>query len=203
MDAIARSATQGGLRVTRSFAFIDLCGFTDFVDARGDADAVVELRCLRSAVRDVAPLHGVRVDKWLGDGVMLVGVEVEPVVGAVIGVEQRFRREGRLALRAGIATGPVILLEGDDYVGRAVNLASRLCDQAEAGQVLAAQDGLVLPDGVEASGYETVHVRGMANDVAVLSLSPEAWSAGAAIRSIVGDLTNPVRRLRPVPPFTK
>jgi adenylate cyclase len=200
MDAAARSATQGGLRVTRSFAFIDLCGFTDFVDARGDADAVVELRCLRSAVRDVAPLHGVRVDKWLGDGVMLVGVEVEPIVSTVIGIEQRFRREGRLALRAGIACGPVILLEGDDYVGRAVNLAARLCDQAEAGQVLAAQDGLVLPAGVDVSGYETVHVRGMTNDVAVLTLEPEQRSAGATIRSIMGDLASPVRRL---PPFTR
>jgi adenylate cyclase len=203
MNAAARSANQGGPRVTRSFAFIDLCGFTDFVDAKGDAEAVIELRCLRSAVRDVAPLHGIRVDKWLGDGVMLVGVEIEPVVIAVVGIEQRFRREGRLALRAGIASGPVILLEGDDYVGRAVNLASRLCDHAEAGQVLAAQEGLVLPDGIEASGYDRVQIRGMVNEVAVLTLEPEQRSTGAAIRSIVGELTNPVRMLRPLPPFTR
>ena len=42
-----------------------------------------------------------------------------------------------LALRAGLSSGPVILFEGDDYIGRAVNLASRLCSLAEPGQVVA------------------------------------------------------------------
>src|SRR5581483_3529754 len=148
------------------------------------AEAVSELRFLRSAVREVAPLWGVRVDKWLGDGVMLVGVDVEPVVAAVLAIEQRYRREGRLELRAGIATGPVILLEGDDYVGKAVNLASRLCDHAEPSQVLAAEDGLLLPDGIDVTDHAVVHVRGMSNEVAVLTLQ----QASRSLRNIVGDL---------------
>jgi len=72
-SAEARSATT---RVTRTFAFIDLCGFTDFSDSHGDDAAVGELVKLRASVRAAAPLFGVRVDKWLGDGVMLVGVDV-------------------------------------------------------------------------------------------------------------------------------
>src|SRR5436190_22268469 len=79
-SAEARSATT---RVTRTFAFIDLCGFTDFSDSHCDDAAVGELVNLRASVRAAAPLFGVRVDKWLGDGVMLVGVDVEPVVAAV------------------------------------------------------------------------------------------------------------------------
>ena len=52
-------------------------------------------------------------------------------------------------VRGGLATGPVILLDGDDYVGRAVNLATRLCDRAGSDQILAAaDDGLALPSGV-------------------------------------------------------
>ena len=68
-------ASATSTRVNRGFAFVDLCGFTDFVDTHGDAAGVAELGRLRSSVREVAPLCGVRVDKWLGDGAMLVGVD--------------------------------------------------------------------------------------------------------------------------------
>ena len=138
MDTAQLAAVAGSSRVTRSFAFLDLCGFTDFGDAHGDEAAVTEVQHLRAAVREVAPLFGVRVEKWLGDGVMIVGVDNEPLVAPVVAIEQRFRHHGQLSVRAGIATGAVLLVEGDDYIGRAVNVASRLCDGAAAGELLAA-----------------------------------------------------------------
>jgi adenylate cyclase len=167
-------------RVSRGFAFLDLCEFTDFVDRFGDDAAVAELAALRSIVRDVAPEFGVRVDKWLGDGVMVVGVEVSPLVAAVVEVARRFRDRGRLRLRGGIAAGLVILLEGDDYVGRAVNLAARLCDQARPGQILAAEAGLVLPDGVTAGPPYLVTVAGFAEPVSVTALSTLGEAAAPA-----------------------
>jgi adenylate cyclase len=202
MTTPALSAVAGDHRVVRSFAFIDLCGFTDFVDAHGDEAGVAELRRLRSTVREVAPLCGVRVDKWLGDGVMLVGVESEPLVAAVVTIEEWFRRQGHLAIRAGLAAGPVILLEGDDYVGRAVNLASRLCDRAEAGQILAAEHGLSLPEGVEVTDRAHLDVRGMATPMGVLTIAGEgARQAGRqAIQSLMDGLTKPIRQLRPTRP---
>src|SRR3954452_23909361 len=36
VDTAQLAAIAGHNRVTRSFAFLDLCGFTDFGDARGD-----------------------------------------------------------------------------------------------------------------------------------------------------------------------
>jgi class 3 adenylate cyclase len=33
------------------------------------------------------------------------------------------------------------MFEGDDYIGRSVNMASRLCDRAKEGKVLATADG--------------------------------------------------------------
>lgn len=42
-----------------------------------------------------------------------------------------------LSVRVGLDAGPVIMFEGDDYIGRPVNTASRLCDAAEPAQVLA------------------------------------------------------------------
>ena len=106
-------------RVLRSFAFIDLSGFTRFTDAEGDDAAVDILTDFRLRVREIAARRGVRIAKWLGDGAMLVGIEAEPLT------------------EAGVASGPVILFEGDDYIGRAVNLAARLCSLASPGQVVA------------------------------------------------------------------
>jgi adenylate cyclase len=131
-------ARDGGTRVDRTFAFVDLSGFTAYTDSEGDAKAVEVLAGFRAAVREMAAARAVRIAKWLGDGAMLVAVETEPAVEAVIDIERRIDESGSpLALRAGIASGPVILFEGDDYIGQAVNLASRLCDLAHPHEVLA------------------------------------------------------------------
>ena len=186
MDTAQLAAVAGSSRVTRSFAFLDLCGFTDFGDAHGDEAAVTEVQHLRAAVREVAPLFGVRVEKWLGDGVMIVGVDNEPLVAAVVAIEQRFRHHGRLAVRAGIATGPVLLVDGDDYIGRAVNVAARLCDSAGAGELLAAEEGLSIPEWVDVERNVTVELRGLQEpiEVVVLAASPgsvevnRGWPSG-------------------------
>ncbi|MGH9136072.1 MAG: adenylate/guanylate cyclase domain-containing protein [Acidimicrobiales bacterium] len=173
MDTSELVAVAVDSRVSRSFAFLDLCGFTVFVDAAGDDAAVAELQHLRASVREVAPLFGVRVEKWLGDGVMLVGVDSEPLVAATVAVQLRFDRPGQLPIRAGIATGEVLLLEGDDYIGRPVNLASRLCDQADRDQILAAVDGLAVPDWVSLDAHDPVRVRGIAQPVEVVAVKAE------------------------------
>ena len=178
--AAARDGPRSPItRVSRSFAFVDLCGFTDFVDVNGDDAAVAELRILRAGVREAAGAAGVRVDKWLGDGVMLVGVEPEPLVTAVLGLQGHHESRGRLPLRGGIATGDVILLDGDDYVGRAVNLAARLCERAESDQILvAADDAPALPPGVRATLATSFHIKGFIRPVAVVALAPVPRATG-------------------------
>ena len=201
MDTAELTAVALDRRVHRVFAFVDLCGFTDFVDEHGDEAAVRELQILRSIVREVTPLFGVRVEKWLGDGVMLVGVDAEPLVGATMAIELRHTRDGRLPLRGGICAGDVLLLEGDDYIGRAVNLASRLCDLAPPGQLLAADDHLELPEWVVATPHEPVLVRGMAEPVPVIALSADRAylrrmsrsRSATALLSVLEGLTRPMR----------
>jgi adenylate cyclase len=205
MDTGQLAALTVDRRVRRTFAFVDLCGFTDFVDDHGDDGAVHELQILRAVVREITPLFGVRVEKWLGDGVMLVGVDPEPVVGAVLAIEGRHARTAKLSLRGGVACGAVILLEGDDYVGRAVNLASRLCDVAAPGQLLAAVDSLELPEWAVAEEHEPIAVKGMAGEVEVVALgSDPAMLRGrtrnrsaAALLSVVEEVLRPVRAWSP------
>jgi class 3 adenylate cyclase len=125
------------MRTDRSFAFLDLCGFTAFTDVNGDDEAVHVLGLFRKVVREVASDYAVRIDKWLGDGVMLVSVEPSPLVEAVLEIERRCDQLGLpLPLRGGVTRGDVILMDGDDYIGGAVNMAARLCALAEPHAVL-------------------------------------------------------------------
>ncbi|HLN16162.1 MAG TPA: adenylate/guanylate cyclase domain-containing protein [Acidimicrobiales bacterium] len=129
------------MRVRRTFAFIDLSGFTALTARQGDEQAVRLLSEFRSLVRGVCSRRSVRIAKWLGDGAMLVGVETRPVLEAIL--EMGFAAAASpagIAIRTGLSVGPVILHEGDDYIGHAVNVAARLCDAAEGGQVLATDD---------------------------------------------------------------
>jgi adenylate cyclase len=126
------------MRVDRSFAFVDLCGFTRFTDAHGDEEAVGVVTRFRTVVREIASEHAVRVDKWLGDGAMFVSTDDRRLLNALLELMGRVENtEVALPLRAGASKGPVILLEGDDYVGGAVNLAARLCSAADPGELLA------------------------------------------------------------------
>lgn len=125
------------MRVNRWFAFVDLSGFTSFGDEFGDEASVRVLTLFRSAVRKVATDFGVRIAKWLGDGCMLVSVEPGQLVAAVCELEQLTQElDLPLEMHAGMAGGAVILLEGDDYTGRSVNLAARLATAAQRSEVL-------------------------------------------------------------------
>jgi class 3 adenylate cyclase len=160
-------------RVIRAFAFIDLSSFTAYTEAEGDDKAVEVLRLFRVAVRDAASSRGVRIAKWLGDGAMLVGVESEPLVEAVVDIETRISESGSpLPLRAGIAVGPVILFEGDDYIGHAVNIAARLCDEAAPREVLAVANTVSsLLVNTEAEPVGERIIRGLDEPVQVVRLT--------------------------------
>jgi class 3 adenylate cyclase len=69
---------------------------------------------------------------------MLVSVDPSMLIGAVCKLESLTHElELPLSMHAGCAGGDVILLEGDDYTGRSVNLAARLANAATAHEILA------------------------------------------------------------------
>jgi adenylate cyclase len=136
------------VRVERAFAFVDLNGFTAFTEREGDERAVDVLTTFRAVFRDVASNEGVRIAKWLGDGCMLVSVDVEHLVKVAVDAVARLEMQLPLRVRVGIASGEVILFEGDDHIGSAVNLAARLCDAAGPGEILVGPHVIeVLPPG--------------------------------------------------------
>jgi adenylate cyclase len=122
--------------VQRSFSFVDLCGFTRFVSDHGERAAIDTLQSFRALTREVAVRRDVLINKWLGDGALIVGSRIGPTISAVAELVARYEREP-LALRGGIAHGEALVIDGDDYVGRATNLAARLCGAAGPGELLA------------------------------------------------------------------
>jgi len=132
------------VRVERSFAFVDVSGFTAMTEVEGDEHAVDVLTAFRSLLRDVCSRRGVRIAKWLGDGAMLVCVNTRPLLEAILElhhvVDEISGPIAAVSIRSGITSGQVILMEGDDYVGHCVNVAARLCDLAR-GDARADGDG--------------------------------------------------------------
>jgi class 3 adenylate cyclase len=166
------------VRVRRSFAFVDLSGFTSLTDARGDEPAVELLGTFRASCREVCSRRGVRIAKWLGDGAMLVCTETTPLVATVLELERHVSCSP-LALRAGVTTGQVILFEGDDYIGHAVNLASRLCDLAQPHEVIALPEvAEFAPPWATARTMGAVAIRGLVREIDVVELSSREHAEG-------------------------
>ena len=174
------------MRVRRSFCFVDVSGFTAMTEAAGDEQAVAVLTRFHAAVRDTCSRRAVRIAKWLGDGAMLVSVETTPVVAAALELLQRSAATP-VAVRCGITTGRVILLEGDDYIGHSVNVAARLCDVAGAGEVIATPDLVPhLPPWAAVLATGDLAIRGLEHQVEVVHLGLPVASAGTLPDPVCG-----------------
>ena len=116
-------------------AFADLVGFTEL----GESVPVEELgsvagRLSRLAGEACEP--PVRLVKLIGDAVMLVSPEPEPMLETTLRLVERAAEDERYPpLRAGIACGQAVHRWGD-WFGTPVNLASRLTTRARPSTVL-------------------------------------------------------------------
>jgi adenylate cyclase len=129
------SGEVGGT-VDLTVCFADLVEFTRL----GEEIAPEELGMVAGRLEEMATAVAeppVRLVKTIGDEVMLVSTEPEPMVAAALQLIDAAEAEGQQFpwLRAGIASGPTLPQSGD-YYGRAVNLASRLTGVARPGSVV-------------------------------------------------------------------
>src|SRR5271169_3775709 len=132
---------SGGTRAgTVTVVFTDLVGSTALGQRLGD-DAADEVRREHDRlVRVATEEHAGTEVKALGDGFMLVFSAAAEAVSAAIAIQQAVDRFSRRApepihVRVGVSAGDVAWENGDCF-GTPVIEASRLCDTAEAGQIL-------------------------------------------------------------------
>jgi hypothetical protein len=119
----------------QAVAFVDLCGSTRFMLACS-AD---QLRLLADelflAAQRIADERGASVVKYLGDGVVLLAADPAAALDAACQLVAELKGRTPLNAAAGVAHGRVLAHAGD-FLGPAVNLASRLAEIAAPDEVL-------------------------------------------------------------------
>ena len=114
--------------------FADVCGSAALYSKEGDAAASRAVVHTLTALRASSEAHGGTVIKLIGDGILCTFPSADQAFHAASLVNTANRGD-LLPVKAAFHHGPVLLKEGDVY-GDTVNVASRLCDQAENGEVL-------------------------------------------------------------------
>jgi class 3 adenylate cyclase/tetratricopeptide (TPR) repeat protein len=120
--------------------FTDLVGSTELLARAGDEEAQRIFRAHHDLLAEAATAHGGEEVKWLGDGLMVAFASAADAVRCAIAMQQDGRRPvhgEHLAIRVGLNAGET-LKDASDYFGLPVVVARRLCDRAEAGQILCA-----------------------------------------------------------------
>ena len=152
-----------------AMCFLDLAGYTRLTEERGDQAAAELAGDLAVLVERSSRAYGGTPVKWLGDGVMLHFREPAGAVEAALGMAVQVPEAGLPPAHVGVAAGPVVV-QGGDYFGRTVNLASRVAARADAGQVLvtATVAEAPSPDGVVYADLGTLQLKGFSAPVRVL-----------------------------------
>jgi class 3 adenylate cyclase len=135
---------EGGLRAVM---FTDIVGSTELTARLGDAAALELVHVHDALVRHGLNAHKGREVKHTGDGIMAAFDKVANAVRAAADIQRRFsaynaEASETLSIRIGIHAGEPVA-HHNDLFGATVQLASRLCSEAEA-------DGIVLSGLVRA-----------------------------------------------------
>jgi class 3 adenylate cyclase len=124
----------------RAIVFTDMRGSVAQTHALGDDAHFELLRRHNEIVRAELENHGGREVKHTGDGIMAAFTSVASAVAFSVAVQQQldaFNAEAEVPLdiSIGVSAGEPLTDDNDDLFGAAVQLAARLCGQAEAGDI--------------------------------------------------------------------
>jgi adenylate cyclase len=152
-----------------AMCFLDLVGYTQVTEERGDAAAAGLAETLAVLVGRSAREYGGVPVKWLGDGVMVWFREPAGAVRSALELVEQLPEAGLPPAHVGIAAGPVVA-QGGDYFGRTVNLAARIASRAGPGQVLVSQSVAepAPPAGVALVELGELRLKGFARPVRLL-----------------------------------
>ncbi|THD60355.1 MAG: HAMP domain-containing protein [Bradyrhizobium sp.] len=201
--------------------FCDLRGFTAFTEATEPEEAMNVLREYHAALGELIFRYEGTLDRYAGDGVMILfnapikfadhtkravkmAVEMRDAIGLLT---QKWRNRGHsLGFGVGIALGYATLGQIGfeqrlEYaaIGSVTNLASRLCDEAKAGQVVVARRVYgIVEQWVDAKPLDDLQLKGFNHPV--LAMEILRWREdGEAAETAAPDVpeAEPRRRKQP------
>ena len=149
-DEFAVETEIDQIRVT--LCFIDLSGFTRFAAQEGDTEAFQAIERFTEAVEGTLPPEA-NIVKSIGDEVMVISPDPVSLAERAVGFIAFFK--DRPKPRVGIHYGKAVIRDGD-YFGAEVNLAHRVVNRAQGGEVLVTG---TVADALE--DHETLELRGI------------------------------------------
>ena len=195
-DLIVASGTEKQLESHRreiSALFCDLRGFTGFSESSDPEDVMALLREYHSAIGEIVVRYNGTLERYAGDGVMVVFNDPIPVDNpalqavqmalemrvAIGGLTEKWRQLGHeigfgIGIAHGYATLGTIGFEGRfDYaaIGTVSNVASRLCDEAKPGQILISPRVLMaVKDAVAVEAVGEFELKGIRRPIAAYNV---------------------------------
>lgn len=129
-------------RKRMTIVFTDVCGYTKYMDTRGDIAGRAWMQKHHDIVLPLIETHNGKVLSLMGDGVMASFEDTIDAVTACMAIQNGLLTYNKTAesvdelhVTIGINTGE-ILVDEDHIAGDTVNVASRIETQAEADQIL-------------------------------------------------------------------
>ena len=159
------AATPTAISGLVTILFTDMEGSTTLTERLGDAKAQELRRTHDRIVREALKAQGGSETKHTGDGIMASFPSASRAIQCAVAVQRAIAEQGEtpLRVRIGLNAGEPVADDADLF-GTAVNLAKRICDHAEPGQILvsdvvqqlAAGKGFTFADKGEATlkGFE-------------------------------------------------
>jgi class 3 adenylate cyclase len=160
IEATAPEPQAPLLEGTVTLMFADVCDYSGLTDRLGDVAANEVLREYTRLVRSFIEKQGGHVVKSHGDGLMVAFPSVLRALRCAVDVQQALAKRNvntidePLRAHLGIHAGEVVR-EGDDYLGRAVIVASRLADAAGPDEILVSSVARELAAGTREFTFES------------------------------------------------
>lgn len=168
---------------TITIAFTDIESSTELAHGYGDERWFEVLSSHAAVVRAQLRSHGGTEIKNQGDGFMLAFESAHRAVLCLMGIQRAVTEQGHadpdlaVTIRAGAHTGEAIVDDDGDLFGHHVNMAARIADQADGGEIVVSS---LVREIVESRGdlefgeTRTVTLKGLAGTYLI---HPVVWQA--------------------------
>jgi len=166
----------------QTILFTDMEGSTTLTQRLGDDKAQEVLRTHNAILRDALNIHGGSEVKHTGDGIMATFPSAARALACAVAVQRQLAShnesdaETPLRVRIGLNAGEPVA-EDDDLFGSAVQLAARICAQADAGDILVSNvvRELAAGKGFDFSDRGTADLKGFDEPVRLYAVG---WQRG-------------------------